>query len=378
MSSPAVPLVRREEGLPTTSEGWVRLLRHALLAVGFLILIGAGLVRLAGEDPGGLVLVIGGIAGLVFLPTRTVTTLVWLVVLADGLFGLLGSFHAQWLEAGAGALGTLISLAPLPKAHVEDPRSAAVTLLKNDPPARLTIRIVGRLELDGPEGELTSGLRRFPSQSFIWLFLLIRAALGDKVTSRQFLGEEFSPNIDPEEQRSRIRRRLSDMARDLPSPLSGCLRIDRKNVTFELAGCDFDLERLFQLRRQAKASAPLLPAELATEVEVQLGVMGFGLVLPEWEEIADAQTEGRGSSGDLIDRLRREVDDARSDLVLAIAATRQASGQLAEAIPLLRSALDRSPEREDLARRLINAYWATNQTELATKVGRSYQISEVP
>ena len=377
MSSPAVALLGVEEGLPKSAEGWVRLLRHGLLAAGFVVLVAVGIVRTVNEDAGGLALVVGGLAGLVFVTTRTITALVWLLVLADGVLGILGSFHAQWLEAGAGALGLLVSLAPLPAAAIPDAPPTAMPGPADRPIARLRIRTTGGLELVGPDGDLTSSLRRFPSQTFIWLFLLIRAATGDRVTSRRFLGVEFSPNIDSEEQQSRIRRRLSDMARDLPKPLAECLIVDRKDVTFDLAGCDFDLDRLFDLRRRAKAAGPLLTAELATEVDGVLTAMGFGLVLPEWEEIADAQTEGRGSTGDVIDRLRGDIDEARSDLVLAIASTHLASGRPADAIPLLKSALKQSPEREDLAVALRNTYMATNQPDLAAKIGRSYLISEV-
>ncbi|HXC79288.1 MAG TPA: tetratricopeptide repeat protein, partial [Candidatus Acidoferrum sp.] len=64
----------------------------------------------------------------------------------------------------------------------------------------------------------------------------------------------------------------------------------------------------------------------------------------------------------------------RADLVQALAVYNEAAGHPQASIAHLRSALDQSPQRQDLARLLIAAYLQTGQTTRASEARREYDL----
>ena len=72
--------------------------------------------------------------------------------------------------------------------------------------------------------------------------------------------------------------------------------------------------------------------------------------------------------------LRRQVDEGRSELALALAAAHVALGQPQKAIPPLRQARRRSPRREDLIKALVAAYLQCGQPESAERVRAGEEV----
>jgi len=72
--------------------------------------------------------------------------------------------------------------------------------------------------------------------------------------------------------------------------------------------------------------------------------------------------------------LRQVADTARVDIMGALAANHLARQEPHKAIPLLELALERQPEREDLARRLRAAYLETGQHLRAIEIQKDHAL----
>jgi Tfp pilus assembly protein PilF len=93
-----------------------------------------------------------------------------------------------------------------------------------------------------------------------------------------------------------------------------------------------------------------------------------GEFLPGWEQIEHEANGGRGASAEHVRSLRELAETARVDIMGALAANHLARQDARRAIPLLERALERQPEREDLARKLCVAYLETGQHTRAAEV----------
>ena len=82
----------------------------------------------------------------------------------------------------------------------------------------------------------------------------------------------------------------------------------------------------------------------------------------------------RGAAGDLVRQLRQRAETARIDLMGALAANHIARLEPSRAIPLLEQALERQPDREDLARKLRAAYLETGQMARAAELQRDHAL----
>jgi hypothetical protein len=361
----------------------LRLLRNALLVAGFVLLIALGVDRLVASDIRGLGFVAAGGAGLGFFTRRGLPTAIWLGVALDGVLGFLGASSFRVAELGTGLLGALVAAAPLGGA---EPISAPTELVDAEgdlelpvpagPPPRLRLRTIGSFEVAGPEGDLGAALAHRPVQEFLWLYLLARKLADEGPISRGSLAEELSPRINSEEQGNRLRRRLSDMQKDLPPPLLECLVLDGRKVDFNLEGCAIDVLRLADLRHRLQVSGEIPPPALVKEAEAALEVIGFGTFLPGWEEIEKRMTGAKGSAGDTITEVRVTVSEDRAGIVLSLAGLYRAAGNPSRAIPLLIDVLEDNPELEDVARALVSAYLATGQSARAKDAQRKYLAQE--
>ena len=86
-------------------------------------------------------------------------------------------------------------------------------------------------------------------------------------------------------------------------------------------------------------------------------------------------TEGRGGIEEVIEPARVAIANWRADLTAALARHLEASGRAQSSIAYLRSALDQSPGREDLARLLVAAYMQSGQIAQADEFRREYGLS---
>ncbi len=263
-----------------------------------------------------------------------------------------------------------------------DERVLAVTTppasgLPQPSPSALTIRSLGTLQLVYAGEDLTSRLLRAPTLSFIWLFLLTHAAARPRVTvHRQVLAEEAFPGIDPEQQRGRLRGRLSDLQRDLPGVLADRVKVDGDLLRLDLETAEFDVARLRRVADDLTAGTGLLTD--AGLKAIQLGIADYGgEYLPVWDEVERQTTNGRGSAGDLVRAVRTLTEDLHIQLLVRLADHYRARRDSAQAIPLLEEVLRRRPTREDVAQFLITDYRETGQTMRARQLETTYRSEYV-
>jgi len=360
-------------GLPRAA-GLVSAGRIVVLAAGYLTLVVAGGYSILREDSLGLVYLVCGGAGLVFLPRRLLTTGVWLVIAGLAVWG-----QSWWVVMGS-LLAAGLAAAPVSGARVPPEADAPplpTSVLPDGSKARLVIRSLGPLMLVSKDRDHAGDLLRRPVASFIFLYLLARAVLtpGDRV-SRMQLQQELNPMLDRDQQREKLRRRISDLQK-LPPDLSSCFVINEELVGLDLAGCDYDVDRLRQLRASLKSSPKVMSDQTFSDLLAALEGIGFGEFLPDWEECEQRLTAGRGSADQVMREARRAVDELRADVVAGATDALAARDRLPQAITLLEAALKETPERQDLAHRLRNAYIVSNRLDQARAIARDHQLSEV-
>ncbi len=256
-------------------------------------------------------------------------------------------------------LPPLLSALPVP----QPPETQAAHVLQ--------IRTLGTFQLLVNTQDLAPQLLRHPTLSFLWLFLLSHQALDRKApVHRQLLAEETFPGLDSDQQRSRLRRRLSDLPRVLPQALAERIQAEGDYLRFGLEGVGFDIAALQAVVTTWEGTG-MLPAEGLHAVEAAAAAHG-GEYLPIWEELEQEVTRGRGAAGELVRRIRQVTDDAYAQLILRLAHHHLARRDPPRAVPLLEEALRRRPEREDTARLLVAAYRETGQTNRARQLDSTY------
>ena len=239
--------------------------------------------------------------------------------------------------------------------------------------APLTIRSLGTLQLICAGDDLTSRLLRAPTLSFIWLFLLTHEAARPRATvHRQVLAEEAFPGIDPEQQRGRLRGRLSDLQHDLPAVLADRVKVDGDLLRLDLETSEFDVASLRRTADDLASGIGLLTDAGVKAIEAAIADYG-GEYLPVWDEVERQTTGGRGSAGDLIRAVRTLAEDFHVQLIVRLANHYRARRDSPQAIPLLEEVLRRRPEREDVAQFLISDYRETGQTMRARQLETTYR-----
>ena len=240
-------------------------------------------------------------------------------------------------------------------------------------PSALTIRTLGTLQLVYADEDLTSRLLRAPTLSFIWLFLLTHAAARPRATvHRQVLAEEAFPGIDSEQQRGRLRGRLSDLQHDLPTVLADRVVVDGDLLRLDLDTAQFDITSLRRTADDLAAGSGLLTDAGIKAIEAAIADYG-GEYLPVWDDIERQTTGGRGSAGDLVRAVRTLAEDFHIRLIVRLALHYQARRDSPRAIPLLEEVLRRRPERQDVAQFLISDYRDTGQTMRARQLETTYR-----
>ena len=237
----------------------------------------------------------------------------------------------------------------------------------------LVIRSLGTLQLVYAGEDLTARLLRAPTLCFIWLFLLTHAAARPRaMVHRQVLAEEAFPGIDPEQQRGRLRGRLSDLQHDLPAILADRVKGDGDLLRLDLETAEFDVARLRRTADDLAASTGLLTDAGLKAIQLTIADYG-GEYLPVWDEVERQTTNGRGSAGDLIRAVRTLTEDLHIQLLIRLANHYRARRDTPQVIPLLEEVLRRRPEREDVAQLLISDYQYTGQMTRAHQLETTYR-----
>jgi plasmid stability protein len=285
---------------------------------------------------------------------------------------------------------TTSRLSPAPKAHppvlrqyVLPPmawrREWEATLLSRNAklplqlPGPLTIRSLGNLQILHAGEDLTARLLRAPTLCFIWLFLLTHAAARPRSSvHRHVLAEEAFPGIDTEQQRGRLRGRLSDLQHDLPAILADRVKVDGDLLSLDLETAEFDVARLRSTADDLAGGTGLLTDAAMKAIAAAIATYGGGY-LPVWDEIERQTTSGRGSAGDLIRAVRTLADDLHTQLLVRLARHHEARHDSPQTIPLLEEVLRRRPERDDVAQILTSAYRDTGQMIRARQLETTYR-----
>jgi hypothetical protein len=186
------------------------------------------------------------------------------------------------------------------------------------------------------------------------------------------LAEEAFPGIDPEQQRGRLRGRLSDLQHDLPAILADRVKADGDLLSLDLETVEFDVARLRSTADDLAAGTGLLTEAAMKAIAVAIANYG-GEYLPVWEEVERQTTSGRGSAGDLIRAVRTLADDLHTQLLLRLARHHEARHDSPQTIPLLEEVLRRRPERDDVAQILSAAYRDTGQMIRARQLETTYR-----
>jgi len=200
------------------------------------------------------------------------------------------------------------------------------------------------------------------------LYTLSRGLRNPKdAISRTALADEVFPNLDPKQQRTRVRQRLSDMQSSLPPAISGCVVSDGERVRFELHACTVDVVRLRDWAT-AIATSTMVDQDQLNNLEQLADAIGDGNFLPEWEALEAKVTAGQSSASTVVETVRADVDRWRAAVLIAIADAHAARGRAATAIPYLERVHRTHPNNEVAAKKLIAAYLETGQSERAREL----------
>jgi len=377
--------LREALGLPQDGRG-------IALAIGALATVGLGLLELLNGDPFGLAYLVAGAVIYLFLHTRLVPGVTFLVLAGLGVYAFVaGNPLAAGLVLLALGLAAL-SLTPPPAPRVIDridpspiPSNSTPAIATADQPkvvaipaakGRLAIRTIGRLQLLFDDQELTAALVRKPTLVFVWTLLLVRALAGKAPLSRDELGQEIAPGLPTKSQRKRVRTVLDDLQRDLPAELSAPMRKFGLDVALDLGDCWIDALVLRDLAAQVDGGE-VIAQELADQGRDLIKSLGDGQFLGRFEEFADTVNQGRGGGRELVEQLRAEVSRWRTDVIRALADRAAAGGDHAAAARLLEPLVEADATREDLVRRLIGAYVHSGQIDRANELRRSHGLEEV-
>jgi hypothetical protein len=210
---------------------------------------------------------------------------------------------------------------------------------------RLVLLGAPRIIVDGVDH--APALLRRPVQSFFWLYLVAReiGRPGDRIT-RAALADELFPGLDPESQRGRFRRRLSDVLNDLPPSLARCVWVEGEYLGLDLRGWTVDVRELFDLASTAERSQPL-PAIPPDTVAASLRGDEF---LAGWEEVERRVTGGRGIAGSVVAQVREQTTSSRIRLLSCLVDDHLRHDRQEEAMRLLAWGLGRWSDSEILLR----------------------------
>src|SRR5205814_6082568 len=102
--------------------------------------------------------------------------------------------------------------------------------------------------------------------------------------------------------------------------------------------------------------------------------LSTGEFLPGWDEVERRGTDPGSDVGRVVVDVRHQVVAARLGLADALARTYLARRQPGRAIPHLEEALELRPDRDELARRLVDAYELGGQRRRAARLREEYGL----
>ena len=373
--------------------------RLAVLAAGWLLVAAVGVALLVGGDPAGIAYLVVVVAGYLFLQSRWLNSLLWLVVAASGA---LQASQANYLGNAEIAFAALMFVTAVDPAWVIRHQSLTALMASVQPAvpapagpslARATegapsavpstdpeitglqVSTIGRFRLMVGSRDLTSSLLTKPMLAFIWQHLLTRSVLApEERMPRASLADETAPGVDSESQAARHRGHVHELQTKLPRELAATIDVDRVTIRLDLSGARLDVYEIRHLESRA-VHGRLVNTELATEIQALLARLGSGEFLPGFEELERKVTRAGGVAGSLLMDARSNVNRSRGNLAAALANHLVAVDRAASAVPVLEAALKLDNGREDLARLLVAAHVRCGQTSTADTVSERFGLS---
>jgi hypothetical protein len=402
--------------------------RRIVLAVGYGLVFLAGVLIVLAADPTGLALMLAAFAGVLFLHRTWVGLVVWAYVAASGvvalvsgddmgLYGLVGGLAfgavalpwrprarvvqptpSYWQQSpfiappmhanGAPSLARVAAAVPSMEAGfaTEQTEPAAVPVsapavalapIASIPrserpypyyPGALFVAAIGKISITIPNKDLTADLMRRPVVGFVWLYLFAREVRksGDRITRTALIDEVAYGVADA---RGRLRGYLRDLSH-LPAPLGSLIKVEDELIGFDLQGHDTDVDELRKTAGYFAAHRGNAEDYQVQHAQELLPDLGSGDFLPGFEDMEKRVTKGRGIAGQVVAEVRTQLHKLQGDVAVAVATVLLDRGQAADAVAVLEPVMDRSEDRDDVAKALINALRDSGQHTRAAEIRR--------
>ena len=245
--------------------------------------------------------------------------------------------------------------------------------------AGLQVQTIGLLRIATPTEDLTTDLLKRPTLAFLWQYLLVRALLNQRVgVTRDAIADELYAGVDPSQQRKRLSHRLYDFQKLLKPELVATVIVGELDLRFDLDCCDVDVARILGLAEQVREAEGLLGHSAFKAINDLLPTASAEF-LPDWEDLEQTVTGGRGTSGDLVRQVRQRLEDSRITLLVALGEHHLSARNPGQAVLALEEAYELRPDRVDVVSKLIDALEAAGQGTRAKELrGRSQLTREQP
>ena len=238
---------------------------------------------------------------------------------------------------------------------------------------KLEVQTLGTLRVVFCGEDLTARLLKRPTVAFIWQYGLVRAICApDSPVSRDSLADELYARLDLETQRARLRHRLYDVQQVLQGALSTPIKIEASSLRFDLDVCQVDVIQMLELARRCEGAEGLLSPSSVVQVSAALATAS-GEFLPDWEDLEQSVTGGRGTAGETVRELRHRVQTARVSLLVGLGDHYLAVRDPGRAAIAFEEAFALQPDRANLIRRLADALDGAGQRSRAIEIRRTHQ-----
>jgi hypothetical protein len=243
-------------------------------------------------------------------------------------------------------------------------------------PGAVKIQTLGRLQVwNGAGEEVSSTLLEHPILSFLFFYLLVVGLEGTRpfLQRAEIADELYVGALDPTSKRDRLRRRLSDIKSAFPKEIAELIRVEGDSCWFDLGGCVIDASELIRLGAEyaTKQVSGDEGALLVRSLEDALAVASTEF-LGFWVDLEDRVTSSRGGSGEHVENVRREVDQARLAIAGYLGRVHLIMSRPDRTALVLEDLVNQHPEREDLARSLYDAYVRLGRRPEAESLAATY------
>ena len=231
---------------------------------------------------------------------------------------------------------------------------------------------MGAFEILRGGEDLAPQMRKRPIPLFLVGYVLMKALEGEqRRPGRRTVAEEIWPGQDPETQNERMRTLLSRIKNGGVEPaIAALIMDDGTTLGFDLDNSLVDAYQLQLLAREIEDD-PELQSERLRHAASRIAGQIKGRFLEFWEELAPQVTEGRGSTDDLIRRVRDQLDEARARVLVALGRYALSRKDPTRAIAWLEEAMHVRPDLREVGLALLAAYQGAGRVQEAEDLRNS-------